>query len=206
MKLLLENWNKFLTEGGVPESVWPEEYLNQLEIDEGNNVSLFHVSSAPNIEILDPQIAVKNLQRYTNADYRAWDRPRVFYFTRCAQKDVSIGQIGGKCSYSVKIPLDQLYPIHKDPLNLGGKEGVEEYKKLPGKGDKKMSWGGIMVRPANWFDVVATLAEMRYNVKGFIYPQSPRDKENLNLIAILWTPEQVTKMDAEFYTNKKEEL
>ena len=98
MKLLLENWNKFLTEGGVPESVWPEEYLEQLEIDEGNNVSLFHVSSSPNIEILDPQIAVKNLQRYTNADYRAWDRPRVFYFTRCAQKDVSIGQIGGKCS------------------------------------------------------------------------------------------------------------
>ena len=40
MKLLLENWNKFLTEGGVPESVWPPEYLENLEIDEDGKWSL----------------------------------------------------------------------------------------------------------------------------------------------------------------------
>ena len=41
-------------------------------------VILYHVSSAPNIEILDPAIAAANVKNYTKQEYRTWDRPRVY--------------------------------------------------------------------------------------------------------------------------------
>ena len=191
MKLLLENWNKFLTEGGVPETVWPPGYLENLEIDEDGNVNLYHVSKANDIEYLDPQIAVRNINRYTNAEYRAWDRPRVFYFTRCGQQDRTIGDIPGTCSYVVKVPLNQLYPVYPDPLDFLSDENKVRYKDI--RFEKS---GRAKYYPINTFETVATLSEEDYNVKGFIYPQGG---DMNNLIAILWTKEPVQKREDDFY-------
>jgi len=198
MKKLFENWNKFLTEGGVPESVWPPEYLENLEIDEDGNVNLFHVSSQADIEYLDPQIAVKNLNAYTRREYRAWDRPRVFYFTQCGQKDLGTGEIPGKCSYVVKVPLDELYPVYPDPLDFLSDENKERYKEIRLNDPND---GRATYYPINTFEAVATLSAADYNVKGFIYPQGGNMN---NLIAILWTKEPTQKRQDDFY--QKEEL
>ena len=196
MKKLFENWNKFLTEG-VPQSVWPPEYLEKLEVDEEGNVILYHVSSNTNIEYLDPQIAIRNLQVYTTSEYRAWDRARVFYFTRCGQKDIGTGEIPGKCSYVVKVPLDELYPVYPDPLDFLSAENIERYKevRLNNPRDRRAKY-----YPVNTFEAVATLAELDYNVKGYIYPQGG---DMNNLIAILWTKEPAQKREDDFY--QKEE-
>ena len=73
MKLIIESFRKFLTE---------ENFISDipLEQDEEGNIILYHVSSVDDIEELDPEIAARNLQNYTTAEYRTWDRPRVFFF------------------------------------------------------------------------------------------------------------------------------
>ena len=88
MKLILENFRKFLTEQNFISDI-------PLEQDEKGNIILYHVSGAEDIEELDPDVAARNLKNYTTAEYRTWDRPRVFFFTRLGQEDTGIGQIQG---------------------------------------------------------------------------------------------------------------
>ena len=75
MKLIIENFRRFLTE---------QNFISDLplERDEEGNIILYHVSNAQDIEELDPEIATKNLKNYTQQEYRSWDRPRVSFFTR----------------------------------------------------------------------------------------------------------------------------
>ena len=120
----------------------------------------------------------------------------MFYFTRCGQKDASVGQIGGKCSYVVKVSLSELYPIYKDPLKLSYPPSLEEYKKI-----RQEKTGKATYYPVNSFEAVATMGELGYNIKGFIYPQGGNMN---NLIAILWTKEPTQKREDDFY--QKEEL
>ena len=96
MKLLLESWRKYLTE--------------QEECD----MILYHVSSSPDIEVLDPAIAIKNRQIYSTAEYRAWDRPRVFFFTRLGQEDLGVGRMVGEHTYWTTVDRDKIYPIMDD--------------------------------------------------------------------------------------------
>lgn len=119
MKVIIENFRMFLAE---------QDFVSEipLEIDEDGNVILYHISSVEDIEILDPDIAARNIKDYTSKEYRTWSRPRVFFFTRLGQKDTGIGKIQG-VPYEVKIKPSQLYPINKDPGNLFNKHELQNW-------------------------------------------------------------------------------
>jgi hypothetical protein len=179
MKTLFESWNKYIKEDV------------DVEIGDEDTI-LYHISSVPDIEILDPEIAAKGHKNYTSAEYKAWNRPRVFYFTRWGQEDVGIGRIQGH-PYQVKIKSNELYPVMQDPLKLSYPDMKEKYMELTG--DSKFSPGTL-----NTFERVATLADKLHNYKGFIYPQSGnRD----NMIVALWKPVPAERLDKSFY-NKEE--
>ena len=174
MQLFLEHWRGFLKE----------------EIDVGiaeDEMYLYHISSVPDIEVLDPAIAAKGPQAYTKAEYRAWDRPRVFFFTDWGQEDTAIGRIGGGNVYRVKVKKDELYPIYQDPLKLSYPEMKEKYIEIAGQYGQGMY---------NVYERVATLAEKLHGYKGFIYPQSG-DKSRL--IVALWASVPAEKIDKSFY-------
>jgi len=230
MKLLLENWRKFLTE---------QNFISEipLEQDEEGNIILYHVSRVDDIEELDPDIAARNLQNYTTAEYRTWDRPRIFFFTRLGQVDTGLGQIQG-IAYRVRLKPSQLYPVMEDPAGLSSKqeqqnwmeENVSEFAEKMQKAQKcsnserygqyhicsktpdsdglafteeRFSGKKFLVdnpkfhhlKP-NTYEMVAQLAEERYNSIGFIYPQSG---EKDNQIVALWRKVPAEKLDKDFY-------
>ena len=230
MKLIIENFRKFLTE---------QNFISEipLEQDEEGNVILYHVSSVEDIEELDPDIAARNLQNYTTAEYRTWDRPRVFFFTRLGQEDTGIGQIQG-IPYRVRVKPYTLYPIMEDPAGLSSKqeqqnwmeENIPEFtekmkeeqkctnserygqyhicSKTPDSDglaftEERFAGKRFLVdnpkfhhlRP-NTYEMVAQLAEERYNSIGFIYPQSG---EKDNQIVVLWRKVPAEKLDKDFY-------
>jgi hypothetical protein len=230
MKLIIENFRKFLAEQNFISDI-------PLETDEEGNVILYHVSGAEDIEELDPDVAAKNLKNYTTAEYRTWDRPRVFFFTRLGQVDTGIGQIQG-IPYRVRIKPNQLYPIMDDPAGLSSKqeqqnwmsENVPEFaekmqeaqkclnterygqyhicSKTPDSDglyftDERFAGKVFLVdnprfhhlKP-NTYEMVAQLAEERYNSIGFIYPQSG---EKDNQIVSLWRKVPAEKLDKDFY-------
>ena len=230
MKLIIENFRKFLTEQNFISDI-------PLEQDEEGNIILYHVSGAEDIEELDPEVAARNLKNYTTAEYRSWDRPRVFFFTRLGQEDTGIGQIQG-VPYRVRLRPNQLYPIMDDPAGLSSKqmqqewmtENVPEFAEKIGEAKKCSSdekynqWhicsktpdsDGLLyterkyagkfllvddpkfhhLKP-NTYEMVAKLAEERYNSIGFIYPQSG---EEGNQIVSLWRKVPAEKLDKDFY-------
>ena len=230
MKLIIENFRNFLTE---------QNFISDLplERDEEGSIILYHISSTKDIKELDPDIAARNLKNYTTAEYRTWDRPRIFFFTRLGQEDTGIGQIQG-VPYSVKLRPNQLYPVHDDPAGLSSRlerqnwmttnipkfaEEMKEAKKCSsserynewhicsktpdsdGLAWKEGRFGGkelLIDNPSfhhlkpNTFELVAKLAEERYNSIGFIYPQSG---ERGNLIVSLWRKVPAEKLDKDFY-------
>ena len=119
MKLIIENFRKFLIEQNFISDL-------SLETDEEGNVILYHVSGAEDIEELDPDVAARNLKNYTQQEYRSWDRPRVFFFTRLGQEDTGIGQIQG-VPYRVRVKPEQLYPIYDDPAQLSSKQMQQKW-------------------------------------------------------------------------------
>ena len=230
MKLIIESFRKFLAE---------QNFISEipLETDEEGNVILYHVSRVDDIEELDPDIAAKNLQNYTTAEYRTWDRPRVFFFTRLGQEDTGIGKIQG-VPYRVRLKPSQLYPIMDDPAGLSSKqeqqnwmaENIPEFaEKMQGaqKCSNTERYGEFHIcsktadsdglyfteerfagkkflvdnpkfhhlRP-NTYEMVAQLAEARYNSIGFIYPQSGEED---NQIVALWRKIPAEKLDKDFY-------
>ena len=230
MKLIIESFRKFLTE---------ENFIGDLPLDydEEDNVILYHISATEGINEFDPSYAAKNLQNYTQQEYRSWDRPRVFFFTRLGQEDTGVGRISG-IPYSVKISANQLYPIMDDPAGLSSKieqqnwmienipefrEGYEQAKKCS-IGEKYNQWHICSKTPdsdglayteekfagkmllvdnprfhymkPNTYEMVANLAETRYNIIGFIYPQSG-DKENQ--IVALWRKVPTERLEKDFY-------
>jgi hypothetical protein len=230
MKLIIENFRNFLTE---------QNFISDLplERDEEGNIILYHISSAEDIKELDPDIAARNLKNYTTAEYRTWDRPRIFFFTRLGQEDTGIGKIQG-VPYSVKLQPSQLYPIHDDPAGLSSRlerqnwmmanipkfaEEMKEAKKCS-SGERYNEWHICSKTPdsdglawkesrfrgkellidnpifhrlkPNTYELVAKLAEERYNSIGFVYPQSG---ERDNLIVSLWRKVPAEKLDKDFY-------
>jgi hypothetical protein len=230
MKLIIENFRRFLTEQNFISDI-------PLETDDEGNVILYHVSGAEDIEELDPDIAARNLQNYTTAEYRTWDRPRVFFFTRLGQEDTGIGQIQG-VPYRVRLRPDQLYPIMDDPAGLSSKQeqqnwmtdNVPEFAAKIGEAqkcsfdEKYNQWHICSKTPdsdglyytdekfagkiflidnpkfhhlkPNTYEMVAKLAEERYNSIGFIYPQSAEEE---NQIVALWRKISAEKLEKEFY-------
>ena len=71
MKLLLENWKRFLLNENLL-----APYESDLEYAEDGKLILYHVSSTSDIETLDPAVAAQSTKSYTKAEYRTWDRPR----------------------------------------------------------------------------------------------------------------------------------
>ena len=230
MKLIIESFRKFLAE---------QNFISEipLEQDEEGNVILYHVSRVDDIEELDPEIAARNLQNYTTAEYRTWDRPRVFFFTRLGQEDTGIGKIQG-APYRVRLKPNQLYPIMDDPAGLSSKQmqqewmtdNVPEFAAKIGEaqkcsfGEKYNQWHICSKTPdsdglyytdekfagkmflidnpkfhhlkPNTYEMVAKLAEERYNSIGFIYPQSGEEE---NQIVALWRKVPAEKLEKEFY-------
>ena len=230
MKELFENFKRFLTEqnfiGDMP-----------LDYDEEGNIILYHISATEGINEFDPSYAAANIKNYTQQEYRTWDRPRVFFFTRLGQEDTGVGKIEG-VPYSVKLKASQLYPIMEDPAGLSSKieqqgwmienipEFREEYQqaKKCSVREKYNQWhicskttdsdglayteerfaGKILLvdnprfhhlKP-NTYEMVANLAEERYNSIGFIYPQSG-DKQNQ--IVALWRKVPTQRLEKDFY-------
>jgi len=177
MKHLFENWNSYLQE------------------EESDEMILYHISSSPDITELDPEIAAKNLKNYTKAEYRAWDRPRVFYFTQMSQEDAGVGKIQGEHAYEVKIKSSELYPIYEDPLKLSFPDSKKEYLEIREKETKKPKY-----YPVNTFEMVATMASRKHGMKGFIYPQ---DKDPDTTIVALWEKVPATKLADDFYGDQE---
>jgi SepF-like predicted cell division protein (DUF552 family) len=230
MKLIIESFRRFLTEQNFISDI-------PLEQDEEGNIILYHVSTTKDIEEFDPEIASKNLKNYTQQEYRSWDRPRVFFFTRLGQEDTGIGRIEG-VPYRVRLRPNQLYPIMDDPAGLSSKIEKQNWMEanIPEFAEKMqtaqkcstsekynqwhicsktedsdglaytkegLSGNMLMVdnpkfhhlKP-NTYEMVAKLAEERYNSIGFIYPQSGDDE---NQIVALWRKVPAEKLDKEFY-------
>jgi len=180
MERLFENWRR---------------HINEEETEEGE-VVLYHVSSVPNIEVLDPDIAIKSARQYTKQEYRTWDRPRVFYFTKWGQEDLGVGKIGGIDGhvYKVSIKASDLYPVMRDPLDFSRR--IDEYKEL-----REKERGLPKYYPTNAYEIVATFAERELGAKGFIYPQS---KNSDHMIVTLWKKVPVEKIDKSFYNQEKQ--
>ena len=235
-----EKWNSFLSEAKAPLAV--ASIKNKLEFDNEGNIILYHISSVPNIEILDPEIAVQNLKVYTTQEYRTWDRPRVFYFTKLGQEDTGIGRIEGH-PYAVKVNPSQLYPVAEDPFQLSAPLEVQDYmlQNIPGfaaeyeEAEKCSSSEGysewhicnkapdsdglawieqrhrgktLLINKQtyhhekpNVYEMVANLSEMRYNMVGFVYPQSDNPD---NLIVALWRKMPTKRLNKDFYQQESE--
>jgi len=185
MKNLLENWNKFT----IDESVLGNDYESKLEYENGK-VVLYHVSTTEDISILDPIFASKNLKIYSKGEYRAWDRPRVFFFTKLGQKDSSIGRIQGK-GYKALIDPDKLYPVMKDPKRYSYPDRKKEYLEIRLKRDGKATY-----YPVNTYEMVATLSALD-GYQGFMYNQ-----HNGDLIVAMWVKVPVEKLNNIFYQEK----
>jgi len=179
MERLFEHWRR---------------HINEEETEE--EVVLYHVSSVPNIEVLDPEIAIKSARHYTKQEYRTWDRPRVFYFTNWGQEDVGVGKIGGINGhvYKVNIKASELYPVMRDPLQFSRR--IDEYKQL-----REKERGLPKHYPTNAYEIVATFAERELGVKGFIYPQSAKPN---HMIVALWKKVPVEKVDKSFYNQERQ--
>ena len=172
MKLLLESWRGFVN-----------EHRDPLEADDGGYVTLYHVGKE-NLEELDPELAEKGRRHYSKAEFRTWDRPRLFFFTRPGQEDPAMGKIQGT-PYFTKIKLDKLYPINRDPLKLSYPEMREKFREITGLYPHHP-------RENNVYERVATLAEKLYNYEGFIYPHGDET------IVTIWKKTPVTRID-KFY-------
>jgi len=165
-----------------------EAPLNEdIGIDIGvDEMYLYHISSVPDIEVLDPALAARRPNYYTKQEYRTWSRPRVFFFTEWGQEDSTIGRIGGGNIYRVKLKKSELYPIYKDPLKLSYPDMKDKYEEIDPHGF------GMF----NVYERVATLAEKLHGFKGFIYPQG---KDPNKIIVALWKKVPAEKIDKSFY-------
>lgn len=173
MKLVLENWRMFM-----------KEHREPLEIDKEGYVTLYHVGKA-GLEELDPELAEKGRRHYSKAEFRTWDRPRVFFFTRPGQEDPAVGRIQGT-PYSAKIKFDKLYPINRDPLKLSYPEMREKFREITGLQPHHP-------RENNVYERVATLAEELYNYEGFVYLHGDET------IVTIWKKTPVTHINIKFY-------
>jgi hypothetical protein len=179
-KTIIEDF--FLGFGSFEPAVWLRE-SEQLEVDKEGYVTLYHVG-VENLEELDPELAEKGRSQYSKAEFRTWDRPRVFFFTKMGQEDPGLGRISGT-PYTAKIKLDKLYPINEDPLKLSYPEMREKFQEITGL-------DSYNPRENNVYERVATLAEELYGYEGFIYPHGD------DTIVTIWKKTPVTRIDT-FY-------
>ena len=173
MKLLLESWREFMN-----------EHREHFEIDKEGYITLYHIG-VDNLEELDPELAEKGRKHYSKAEFRTWDRPRVFFFTHLGQEDPGVGRVQGT-PYTAKVKFDKLYPINKDPLKLSYPEMREKFREITGLQPHHP-------RENNVYERVATLAEKLYNYEGFIYPHGG------DTIVTMWKKIPVIKIDIDFY-------
>ena len=82
-----------------------------INVDEGM-IKLYHYSDE-RLNTVDPRIASR--QTYSNQEYRTWGRSRVFFYTDADMKE---GVVGGSVMNETLLPIDRVYPLTEDPLNL----------------------------------------------------------------------------------------
>jgi|14_taG_2_1085336.scaffolds.fasta_scaffold00343_6 hypothetical protein len=166
-------------------------------------VKLYHISDTEGIKKLDPNAAAKKPNTYSTAGYKAWDQPRVFFFTKKGQKDGGIGMIPGKYVYVVELDRSELYDINNDDPNYFAdwKGAKKRYIEITGKDS------------VNNFDLIKTLLEKDApSVKGFLFRQGPKpegegkeEEERNKTIAALWEPVEPSGVitPEEYYEKQK---
>ena len=182
MKVIFEGWKAYLAESLI------NIYQDQLEFTDDGDVVLYHVSSNENLKVLDPDIAAGNIKGYTKTEYKIWDKPRVFFFTKMAQEDLGLGRIQGT-AYRAKVDPDKLYPLQKDPNQYSHPPRREEYLNIR-KEEKNIP----SYYPVNTWELVWYFAD-KDGFKGFIYPQAKGE----NLIVAMWDLVDVEPLGKEFY-------
>ena len=180
-------WKKFLNESLDTF----ERYKEFLRPNKEGYVDLYHVSSTPDIKNLDPEISAQNRNIFSNREYRTWDRPRIFFFTKMGQKDPGIGRIPGENIYVSKVEFDKLYPAHEDPLGLSKQDKYQRFQELTGL-DR------YHPRFLNPYERTATLAEDLGYI-GFMYKHSGTE----NIIVAVWEKIPVEKLENSFYKNQE---
>lgn len=88
-----------------------EKKYPNINVDEGM-IKLYHYSDE-RLNTVDPRIASR--QAYSNQEYRTWGRSRVFFYTDADMKE---GVVGGSVMNETLLPIDRVYPLTEDPLNL----------------------------------------------------------------------------------------
>lgn len=88
-----------------------EKRYPNINLSEGM-VKLYHYSDE-RLNTVDPRIASR--QTYSNQEYRTWGRSRVFFYT---DADIKEGVVGGSVMNETLLPIDRVYPLTEDPLNL----------------------------------------------------------------------------------------
>ena len=88
-----------------------EKKYPNINVDEGM-IKLYHYSE-DRLNTVDPRIASR--QPYSNQEYRTWGRSRVFFYT---DPDIKEGVVGGSVMNETLLPIDRVYPLTEDPLNL----------------------------------------------------------------------------------------
>ena len=88
-----------------------KKYYPTLEYS-GNNIMLYHFGKI-GIKELNPLKAVGERNFYT-PDFGKWKKPRVLFYVHKKDKEQRVdGHL-----YKIEYPLDKLYPLDFDPLNL----------------------------------------------------------------------------------------
>ena len=88
-----------------------ERKYPNINVDEGM-IKLYHYSNE-RLNTVDPRAASR--QTYSNQEYRTWGRSRVFFYT---DPNIKEGVVGGSVVNETLLPIDRVYPLTEDPLNL----------------------------------------------------------------------------------------
>lgn len=154
--------------------LFPDEWLYRLDTD-GENVKLYHYGP-DNLEELDTKFF--GINPYTKNEL-GWGKPRIYFYTNLNDKETVVNG----ALYKINVPLNDLYPFNKDPLNL-----YDIASKTYGNATVPVKMQAIYIS-----DI---LQEMGY--KGMIY-----NWDNNKLLATIWDnvklvgPGQEKKIDQE---------
>lgn len=147
------------------EHLFPDEWLSRLNTD-GENVKLYHYGPN-NLEELDTKFF--GLNPYTKNEL-GWGKPRIYFYTDLNDKE----KIINGTLYEVNVPLNDLYPFNKDPLDL-----YDIASKTYGNENVPVKMQAIYIS-----DI---LEDMGY--KGMIY-----NWDNNKLLATIWGNVKLTSL------------
>ena len=111
MKLIMENWKKFLNEGTDGQQL--TSFVGKYQ---PGMVRLFHFTSGAHAEadsiVIDPDRFTKNYRSYSRQEYNRSGYPRSFYYTDLGNIETSL--MAGNELFYVDVPADSIYDFKND--------------------------------------------------------------------------------------------